>query len=78
MKVFVLEGLIDYEGSSVLGVYSSAEEAAEAARAYHYMEDTIRRYNGYVASEVELGAPANYDACVYGVRLKLEVEDEYD
>lgn len=79
MKVFVLEGLIEYEGSDVLGAYSSFEEANQAGRSYHYMEESHRRYNGYLVHEIELGAPASYEFNARGVLLKKkEWEDEYD
>ena len=60
MNVFVLEGYLPYEGSTVLGVYASYREAVEAAQAYDQADREEQypvRYH-YLVNEVVLGAPA--------------------
>ena len=60
MVVYVLQGSIPYEGSTVLGVYASYREAVEAAQAYD-REDQASGYPTrytYLVDEVVLGAPA--------------------
>ena len=62
MEVFVLMGEIDYEGSELLGVYASEEEAIAARNVYS--RDRMRPVAPSDACYVErrvLGAPADSD-----------------
>ena len=53
MFVYVLEGLLDYEGGTVLGAYTTRAAAEAAARA-DAAEDA---YDDYVVHRIEVGAP---------------------
>lgn len=58
MRLYVLEGVIDYEPSYILGVYDSLDRALQAARD-HQMSDSERNMasvNGYAVRERELNA----------------------
>ena len=57
MEVFVLMGAIDYEGSYLLGVYASEQEAVDALGVY--LRD--RGYDRFYIDRRVLGAPAEYD-----------------
>ena len=58
MEIFVLMGEIDYEGSDLLGVYASEEEAINARNVY--VRDTrYAAFDGYYIQRQVLGAPAN-------------------
>jgi hypothetical protein len=60
MQVYCLLGSIDYEGSTLLGVYASAE-AAEAARAqvaeYDSYTVEVRELGGFPGADYEVGCP---------------------
>ena len=58
MEVFVLMGEIDYEGSDLLGVYASEEEAI-AARNVYSRDLRYEVFDGYYIQRTVLGAPAN-------------------
>ena len=58
MEVFVLMGEIDYEGSDLLGVYASEEEAI-AARNIYTRDRSLDPFDGYYIQRQVLGAPAN-------------------
>ena len=58
MEVFVLMGEIDYEGSDLLGVYASEEEAI-AARNIYSRDLRYEVFDGYYIQRQVLGAPAN-------------------
>lgn len=55
MRVYVLEGRIDYEGGCVLGVYSTREAAEAAAQADRRGDSHM----SYVVHEVGVDAPAD-------------------
>lgn len=62
-SIFILEGLVDYEGGQVLGAYSTAAAAAAACEAYK-AEVAARRYgpgnfDDYSIAEFVLDAAAN-------------------
>ena len=60
MNVFVLEGHLPYEGSTVLGVYATRGDAVAAALTYDRADGEEQfpiRYH-YLVNEVVLGAPA--------------------
>ena len=60
MNAFVLTGLIPYEGSSVLGVYTDRLSAVQAAMT-HQRQDRALEYPinfCYYLHEMTLGAPA--------------------
>ena len=62
MEVFVLMGEIDYEGSDLLGVYASEEEAIAARNVYS--RDRVRPvdpFDSYYVERRVLGAPADSD-----------------
>ncbi len=59
MNVYVVEGRIRYEGSSVLGTYPTRESAVEAARAFE-VTNRAEEYPidfDYYVHEVVLGEP---------------------
>ena len=56
--VFVLTGFVQYEGSYVLGVYSTREAAVAAADAF---EDEFEEYDGYCVLEHQLDVAPRYD-----------------
>ncbi len=64
MRVYVLEGRIDYEGGCLLGVYSTREAAEAAARADYRATSAM----SYVVHEVEVDAPAD-------LRILVGIED---
>ena len=73
MNVYVLQGSIPYEGSTVLGVYASYREAVEAAQVYD-REDQATGYPTrymYLVNEVVLGAPAQ-DRLLDGEEVQVE------
>ena len=57
MEVFVLMGEIDYEGSELLGVYASEEEARTAHGVY--TRDGDRFIDGYYIVRMPMGAPVD-------------------
>lgn len=58
MQVYVLSVYWDYEGSDVIGVYSS-QEAAEAAWAQYQFDDGVIA-DGHTIVVVELDAAAHW------------------
>lgn len=56
MRVYVLEGVVQYEGGSVLGAYSTRELAEAAARAHR--ESVEMPYDFYDVHEVVVDAAA--------------------
>lgn len=58
MEVFVLMGEVEYEGDSLVGVYSSFEEALNAHGVY--TRERLHGYDHYVVVRTVLGAPADY------------------
>ena len=73
MNVYVLQGSIPYEGSTVLGVYASYREAVEAAQVYD-REDQATGYPTryvYLVNEIVLGAPAQ-DRLLDGEEVQVE------
>lgn len=59
MEVFVLMGEWDYEGSELLGVYASEEEAVSAHGVY--TRDGDRYVDRYYVVRRVLGAPVEYE-----------------
>lgn len=57
MEVFVLLGVIDYEGDMLIGTYASFEEAVDAQGVYTRDHDVFDRY---VVIRSVLGAAACY------------------
>ena len=60
MEVFVLLGLVSYEGSECLGVYASATEAEAAWVAYVASEGSFMGLDGHAVRAVRLGAAAEW------------------
>ena len=58
MEVFVLMGQIDYEGSLLLGVYASEDEAITARNIYT-RDRSHDPFDGYYVARQTVGAPAN-------------------
>lgn len=57
MRVYVLEGLIDYEAGWILGAYASRESAQAALDAYLKDEDCVE-FDGYDIHELNVGESA--------------------
>lgn len=61
LKVYVLEGIIPYEGTALMGAYTS-EAAAAAAKEIFVMQcippNHRKGYDEYQITEVELDQPA--------------------
>ena len=60
MEVFVLMGEIDYEGSDLLGVYASFEEAITARNIYT-RDRSFDPFDGYYVYRTTLGGPADQE-----------------
>ena len=60
MEVFVLMGEFDYEGSELLGVYASEEEAVTARNIYT-RDRASDPFDSYYVEGRVLGAPADSD-----------------
>lgn len=73
MQVYVLEGHIPYEGSTVLGVYATRGDAVAAALAYDRVDREAQFSIGYhyLVNEVVVGAPAQ-DRMLDGEEVQLE------
>lgn len=53
MKLYALNGVFNYEGDTLLGVYSSAERAEEAMK--HFIDsEKFKMFDDYVIQEFEL------------------------
>ena len=60
MEIFILMGEIDYEGSDLLGVYASEEEAI-AARNVYTRDRASDPYYAYYVEQRSLGAAPDSD-----------------
>ena len=60
MQVFVLLGVVEYEGSDLLGVYSS-RELAESARDAYVSSDVYAYYHCYDVAERSLDAAVSVE-----------------
>ena len=58
MVVYALMGAIDYEGDTLLGVYSTEDAARAAKRQYDYDATVLSRYDRYWINETEVDAAA--------------------
>ena len=58
MEVFVLMGVIDYEGDMLLGVYASEDEAVTARNIYT-RDRSFDPFDGYYVARQTVGAPAD-------------------
>ena len=57
MEVFVLMGVIDYEGDVLLGVYASEQEAHDAYGVFN--RDREQGFDSYYVARQVVGAPAD-------------------
>jgi hypothetical protein len=57
MKLYILSGVVNYEGEMAIGVYSSREEAKVHMKEYMERNDDII-FDDYCIREKILGAPA--------------------
>lgn len=57
MEVFVLMGVILFEGDMLLGVYASEQEAHDAYGVY--TRDRDQGFDSYYVARQVVGAPAN-------------------
>lgn len=76
MNVYVLEGHIPYEGSTVLGVYATRGEAVVAALTYDRADREEQFPIGYhyLVNEIAVGAPAR-DRILDGEEILVDSED---
>ena len=59
MKLYALSGVFDYEGDTLLGVYSSAEHAEEAMK--HFIgSEKFKIFDDYVVQEFELDSAPKF------------------
>lgn len=58
MKVYALHGTYDYEGSYLIGVYTTKEKALEAHAIFIAEDDT--QFDDYVIDEREVDAKASF------------------
>ena len=67
MEVFVVMCFVSYEGSVLLGVYHTLEDAREAIAVYR--SEIGDDYDGYSIQRRVLGARADWDEDRYEVEL---------